>query len=245
MLLMLVLHPNAAQADGPQNANASIMVHPDLEKSFPSQHRKLRLELLLSGGLLLMDTAYTQPLEGTGGELKVDDRQIGGFGSSLGLAVAGNYAAHFGLRARLNGGYHWMAINYGDGPNTYVGGVTQLAVDITHLFGPFGPFYVGPNLEFAWYNFSRSMATVATESKVMIPTAFPNGLSLGPGLDTGLYFGRKNSFHLNFRFNVEKQWNAPRPSENGDIILQARVGFGYSFFAFTSWVRPMQSSDFR
>ncbi len=191
--------------------------------------RKLQIEVFASTGLLLMDTAYTRPLAGSGGDLDVDDRQIGGFGFNVGMALRRHYAPHLGLQARLSGGRHWMSANYGDGPSQELGGLTNVSVDFTHLFGPFGRYTVGPNLLLSWMTFSRGAVLVPTESEVMVRTRLPSGFSVGPGVDMGLYVGRNDEVNLNLRWSVSKQFNAPEPNEGGDLILRFELGAGYAF----------------
>ena len=70
-----------------------------------------RRTVFLSTGLLLMDTAYTRPVEGVGGALEVEDRQIGGFGYEVGVAVGRRLTPYLELVGRLTLGQHRMSAN--------------------------------------------------------------------------------------------------------------------------------------
>ena len=191
---------------------------------------RTRAEVFASTGLFLMDTAYTEPVQGIGGSIEVDDRQIGGLGFNLGVALRHHYARHFGIQGRLSGGHHWMSINYGDGPDTAAGGLTHFTLDVSHLFGPFGRYYVGPNVLWSWMTFSRDVVRVPTTSNVLVDTRLHPGFALGVGVDMGLYLGRDRDVDLNLRWNVSKQFDAPSPAEGGDLILRMELGVGYAFF---------------
>lgn len=68
--------------------------------------------------------------------------------------------------------------------------------------------------------FRRSLRRI----NVDVRTVFRNGFLLGYGVDMGFRFGANDSFDLNFPLDIAKQFHAPLPTENGDIVLQASVG---------------------
>jgi hypothetical protein len=158
-------------------------------------------------------------------------RNFGGTGIAGAVTVRRNYHRYFGIQGRLLVGHYWLKGSLDELDSVKAGGMTSILAEFTHLFGPFGRFYVGPSFGVGALIFDRSRVSLIENSSLFSDlsdtTLFDTAVFTG-GTDLGFHFGPREEIDLNLRLRLGAVAKPPEPQSDFDLFYEAALGIGYS-----------------
>lgn len=179
-----------------------------------------------------MEAAFYLGGAGTlgGNDLDVpfDGRAIFGGGIAGSLAVRHHLSDRFGLQGRLTVGHYWLNGSYDEGTSNDAGGMTNVIVDFTPIFGPFGRFYVGPTVFVGGLFFNEDEVSLPNGFNE-INTRLNNTAVIGVGYELGFHFGEEEEISLNLRSHFGGMTKPPVPHADFDMYVSMLLGVGYAF----------------
>jgi hypothetical protein len=158
-------------------------------------------------------------------------RSFGGTGIAGAVSVRRHYHRYFGLQGRLLLGHYWLKGSFDGVDKVNAGGMTSILAEFTHLFGPFGRFYVGPSLGVGALIFDRSSVSLNVRDPIEPgwgETALYDTAVFTGGSDLGFHLGPKEEIDLNLRFRLGGVTKSPEPQSDFDMFYEAAVGIGYA-----------------
>lgn len=221
--LALVMTPKRARAEQPpgggdrqvqeseeKDSRAAEMTEREVEL------RKWRLEVIATVG----------GMSGRSAKRDVPYKRISGVSLGVGVAVRKHYHRILGLQARASVAAASQALHYDDEDpgisRSRLGVMPLYMVDVTHVFGPFLGFYLGPNVFVLHARYPDDASQITTAYGEPLGVTLGNITMVGGGLDMGLLLGRRDQFHLNARVQAA-------PDGIHLPFMRTDFGFGWIF----------------